>query len=255
VVPVGAAAESVPDASCPEVSSANTVVPGTQRVAQTFTAGTTGKLTAAQIRVTRNMIDSTSGDYQLRLAPLANGTPTNDVLGTAVVPFASVPPSSINLPITGTFNPAPDVVAGTGYALVVTRPPAGANGLRLESQPPAVGCPGKMFISTSQTDPFTESPSGYDLTFTTFVDRPPTATIKKHPKLKSGSDKAKFKFLADETGVAFACQLDRRKAKPCNSPATFKKLKDGKHRFTLSATDTAGSISPPVVFRWKVQSP
>jgi large repetitive protein len=112
-----------------------------------------------------------------------------------------------------------------------------------------------VFISTSQTDPFTESPSGNDLTFTTFVDRPATATIKKHPKRKGGSDKAKFKFSADETGVTFACQLDRRKAKPCNSPVTFKKLKDGKHRFTLSATDTAGSVSPPAVFKWRVQRP
>jgi hypothetical protein len=201
------------------------------------------------------MIDPATGDYQLRLAPLANGTPTNDVLGTATVAFASVPAGSINLPITGSFNPAPDVTAGTGYALVVTRPPAGPNGLRLNSQPPVVGCAGTMFISTSQTDPFTENASGSDLTFTTFVDRPPTVTLTKHPKRKTKRNKAKFKFAADEAGTSFQCQLDKKQASACASPVKFKRLKVGKHRFTATTTDTAGSVSPPVVFKWRVLSP
>ena len=258
-----AGAEPEPDASCPAVGSGNTVVQGTQRVAQTFTAGISGKLTSAQIRVTKNMIDPATGDYQLRLAPLTNGTPTNDVLGTATVPFASVPAGSINLPITGSFNPAPDLTAGTNYALVVTRPPAGANGLRLNSQPPVVGCAGTMFISTSQTDPFTESASGSDLTFTTFVegsptvssvDRAPTVTLGKHPKKKTRRRVAKFKFTADEPGVSFSCRLDRKALRSCVSGVKFRKLKPRKHRFEVIATDSAGNLSPPVVFKWKVLS-
>jgi hypothetical protein len=62
-------------------------------------------------------------------------------------------------------NPA-TVVAGTQYALVLTRP--GSDQLE------AIGtfdnpCAGRAFSSPNQTAPFVEDDEGFDMTFTTFV--------------------------------------------------------------------------------------
>ncbi len=37
-----------------------------------------------------------------------------------------------------------------------------------------------------------------------------------------------------------------------NSPRKYRKLKVRKHKFTLTATDGAGNVSAPRVFRWRV---
>jgi hypothetical protein len=96
--------------------------------------------------------------------------------------------------------------------------------------------------------PPTPPPGGGGPTDTTA----PTSTLDKHPKKKTKKRKAKFRFSADEPGSTFQCALDKKDFKPCTSPTKFKKLKVRKHKFKLLATDPAGNVSEPVVFRWRV---
>lgn len=81
----------------------------------------------------------------------------------------------------------------------------------------------------------------------------PNTVAGKGPKKKSTKKKAKFSFSSSEPGTSFECALDKQQPKPCTSPAKVKKLKPGKHRFTVTAIDVAGNRDPsPVVFKFKV---
>ncbi|WP_460715807.1 M4 family metallopeptidase [Nocardioides dilutus] len=82
---------------------------------------------------------------------------------------------------------------------------------------------------------------------------PPQTTITKHPKKKTFSHKAKFRFTSSEPGSTFKCKLDKKKWKPCTSPKKYKNLKVGKHKFQVYAIDAAGNADPtPAKWRWKI---
>jgi hypothetical protein len=75
----------------------------------------------------------------------------------------------------------------------------------------------------------------------------------KGPKKKIESTKAKFKFSSDDPAATFTCQLDKKAAKSCTSPAKAKHLKKGKHKFTVDAADAAGNKDlTPAVWKFKV---
>jgi len=75
--------------------------------------------------------------------------------------------------------------------------------------------------------------------------------IEKGPRRKTASRKARFRFSSGGPGATFECALDKRKFKSCSSP---KKLKVGlgKHRFQVRGMDSAGQLSEPAVFKWRV---
>jgi hypothetical protein len=86
----------------------------------------------------------------------------------------------------------------------------------------------------------------------------PETTITKHPKKKiltrKKRKKAKFAFISDERGSTFTCKLDKKAPKPCNDGTFVKKVKLGKHRFEVTATDAVGNTDPtPEVYKWKVK--
>ena len=84
---------------------------------------------------------------------------------------------------------------------------------------------------------------------------PPETRIDKGPKKKSAKRKAKFHFSADEPDVTFECRLDKQAARPCSSPFKVKKLKRGKHKLAVTATDAAGNADPtPAVHKFKVKA-
>jgi hypothetical protein len=51
----------------------------------------------------------------------------------------------------------------------------------------------------------------------------------------------KISFTSSEPNSTFVCKLDGRKARPCTSPYTLKKPREGRHTFTVAATDAAGN--------------
>ena len=82
----------------------------------------------------------------------------------------------------------------------------------------------------------------------------PETTITKHPKKKTTKRKAVFAFEANEAGSTFECKLDKKPYKACTSPRKYKRLKRGKHKFSVRATDAAGNTdATPATYRWKVK--
>jgi hypothetical protein len=84
---------------------------------------------------------------------------------------------------------------------------------------------------------------------------PPNGKIGKHPRKRTHRRKATFTFSSSEAGSTFTCKLDKKPAKPCSSPFV-KRVKPGKHAFSVDAVDPAGNADPtPAAFRWKVLAP
>jgi hypothetical protein len=82
---------------------------------------------------------------------------------------------------------------------------------------------------------------------------PPDAKITKGPNGVVHGHKVKFKFTSDDPGATFACKLDRGQYKSCTSPKKLKHLDSGKHKFRISATDSAGNTDQsPAKFVFKV---
>lgn len=82
---------------------------------------------------------------------------------------------------------------------------------------------------------------------------PPETKIDKGPKKKSRKRKAEFQFSSSEAGSTFTCRLDKKATKACTSPLKLK-LKRGKHKLRVVATDAAGNAdATPATYRWKVK--
>jgi hypothetical protein len=82
---------------------------------------------------------------------------------------------------------------------------------------------------------------------------PPVVTITGGPKGKTKDTTPKFSFTSSESGSSFRCKVDNGAYAPCNSPTTLKKLKKGKHTFSVTATDAAGNTSAPATRSFKVK--
>jgi hypothetical protein len=256
--PASARAQEVPDASCPGPGEGVTSTSGNNRLAQTFTAQTTGGLTRAQVTVVRNIV-STDWIVQI-LAVDGTGTPTDTVLASATVPDASVPMGDSTLDVTFP-TPAP-VVAGQQYAVAVTRPGSTQLDVRIRT---GNVCEGRFFASSLTG--FNEISPNFDMVFAVFVEpappppepepqiadlNAPSATLTSGPKDKTKKKKATFTFTgADTRAVAgFQCSLDGAAFTPCASPHTVK-VKKGKHTFQVRAVDQAGNVGTPASDSWK----
>ncbi len=80
----------------------------------------------------------------------------------------------------------------------------------------------------------------------------PDTSITKHPKAKTKSTKATFKFSSTIAGATFECQLDNGAFKACTSPREVKVGK-GRHTFSVRATANGQTDASPATFSWKVQ--
>ena len=85
------------------------------------------------------------------------------------------------------------------------------------------------------------------------VDTTPPNTIKLGgPKKRIFKPRATFRFRSNEAGSRFLCKLDRKPARSCRSPKTFRRLKPGKHKVTVRAIDKAGNRdATPIVYRFR----
>ena len=80
-----------------------------------------------------------------------------------------------------------------------------------------------------------------------------TKTPKKRTKTKKGKKKAKvsFEFTSSVAGSTFECSLDGN-ASACTSPFS-KKLKKGKHAFSVAASAAGKTDATPATFSFKVK--
>ena len=90
--------------------------------------------------------------------------------------------------------------------------------------------------------------------------------IVKGPKGKTDSSKAKISFEGfycyaggddiDSDFLEFTCKLDKDKNESCSTPVKLKKLKKGKHKFSVAANLEGGQSSfgdpSPAVAKWKI---
>ena len=82
----------------------------------------------------------------------------------------------------------------------------------------------------------------------------PTTKVKKKPKRRTRSTRAKFVFVSNEPGAGFECKLDKGGYEKCSSPLKLKKLKPRRHRLSVRAVDTAGNVdATPAKHRWTVK--
>jgi hypothetical protein len=257
-LPAAASAQSgeVLDASCPGPPGAyNFNDPQTNtenRFAQVFTAGVTGSLVRAEAAIRKS---GTAGSFRVEVAELSHsGVPSNIVLASTLVADAAVPAGDSTLAVG--FAPAAAVTAGQRYALVVTRPGSSDLGVGVRTNDI---CPGALFESPGQAEPYFLIEPDLDLVFSVFVipddAGPPETTITKQPKSKTRKKTATFEFSGnDARAVAgFECSLDGAAFAACSSPFTVK-VKKGKHTFSVRARDAAGNVDgAPATADWKVK--
>lgn len=111
----------LPDAACLSgLPGGFSNIPTNGRLAQTFLAPNSGRLIVAQIQIFQEA-GSSPGDFLLQVNTAdAAGAPTNNTIASVALPDANVGTALSLIPFT---FPAPaTLVAGTTYALVVSRP-------------------------------------------------------------------------------------------------------------------------------------
>jgi hypothetical protein len=149
------------DATCNAIPNSTNEAAGKNRLAQTFTALGSGPLVRTDLLLVKQVGEE--DDYVLRLSPLDGaGVPTNTVLAETTLASATVPlgESLVRFSFAAPFA----VVAGTEYALVLTRPGGDIFEWRFNS---GDLCSGQSFVSLDQTGPFFAH-SG-DFIFTTLI--------------------------------------------------------------------------------------
>ena len=84
----------------------------------------------------------------------------------------------------------------------------------------------------------------------------PVASFSVHPKKLVKTRKAKvrlsFGVTSSESGSTFTCEFDGGRSAACPAKVT-KAFGVGKHSVAVRATDAAGNVGKPAVFRFRVQ--
>jgi len=89
----------------------------------------------------------------------------------------------------------------------------------------------------------------------------PLVTLSGHPVKRMKSRIATFAFSANQDTTLLQCRIDQKAFRPCTSPARYRSLKPGKHRFWVRPIGTFASIFPPAVlgptvsYGWRVIAP
>jgi hypothetical protein len=80
-------------------------------------------------------------------------------------------------------------------------------------------------------------------------------SITRKPKQSSHGPKSKLSFVSSVAGATFTCSLDGRKGRLCTSPATYRCLRAGHHRFSVFATSPYGYADPtPATTKFRVSN-
>jgi len=96
-------------------------------------------------------------------------------------------------------------------------------------------------------------PTPASRSFTVDTTAPDTA-IGSHPKPKTKSRRGTFTFSSSEAGSSFLCSYDGVPYTDCSGSFTTPKLKAGKHRFDVIATDSVGNRDQSAAtFLWKIK--
>jgi photosystem II stability/assembly factor-like uncharacterized protein len=116
----------------------------------------------------------------------------------------------------------------------------------------AVGGQGGALAVTADASAVTPVQRGQQPKDTT----PPETSLLKKPKKRSAKRKVKFVFVSSEAGSTFECKIDRvKRYSACRSPLK-KKMRPGKHSFSVRAVDPAGNRdATPAIWSFKIKAP
>jgi large repetitive protein len=81
----------------------------------------------------------------------------------------------------------------------------------------------------------------------------PAPDTSLNARVRKRKHKATFTFGSSDPSATFMCKLDKRALAPCTSPVTFKKLRKGRHTFTVEAVNAAGADPSPATFSFKLK--
>lgn len=116
---------------------------------------------------------------------------------------------------------------------------------------PAAALPdGPHNLQVTPTDVYAHSGAPAAAGFTVDTTGPAT-DFDRTPRNKTAKPKAKFAY-SSEPGATFECALDRKPFKACTDRFK-KKVKPGKHKFRVQATDALGNTGPAESDRWKLK--
>lgn len=86
------------------------------------------------------------------------------------------------------------------------------------------------------------------------------AKITKHPKKRTTSKRAEFRFKAlfcttgtEFTAANFKCKLDKADFKKCDSPKRYRHLRRGKHKFTVKPVARGFGPGKSDSFSWRIK--
>ena len=83
--------------------------------------------------------------------------------------------------------------------------------------------------------------------------KPPNTRILTRLGRKTPHRTVRFRFRANQSHARFACRIDRRGWRACNHRHAVYRLRRGRHRFMVRATDAAGNTDPtPAVKRFRI---
>ena len=75
----------------------------------------------------------------------------------------------------------------------------------------------------------------------------------KGPKRRKRGNDRDVQLLFERSRPSFECGLGRKEPKPCTSPIVAKRLKRGKHTFSVTAIDAAGNRDlTPAIWKFRV---
>lgn len=85
----------------------------------------------------------------------------------------------------------------------------------------------------------------------------PLATLSGHPAKRTKARAATFTFSGNEDTTRFECRLDKSAFRRCTSPAHYRSLEPGKHRFWVRPIGSRPTIilGPAVSYSWRVVAP
>jgi hypothetical protein len=98
-------------------------------------------------------------------------------------------------------------------------------------------------------------PTPASVTWTVTDTTPPETTLSSAPAGTTTAHEAAITFTASEQ-AAFECSLDGSAWASCAAPASYSALADGRHTFSVRATDVAGNVDPtPASATWTIVTP
>jgi len=84
---------------------------------------------------------------------------------------------------------------------------------------------------------------------------PPDTSLVSTPETLTNQTSAQFVFVSSKSPSTFQCSLDGAPATACTSPDSFSGVADGRHTFSVAATDSSGIVdASPATYAWTVDT-